>query len=227
MKQQNGLKHIFDTLDPLLDGASVKYEHYLDIYNQEFKDIRHDKLNILEIGIEKGGSLSLWDKFFTNKETTIVGIDIVPGCKSRQRNKIKVEIGDQTDLNFLSSLNKYGKFDIVIDDGGHHINEHIIAFNYIFNNLLNNKGLYFIEDLHTCYMPEFKGGIDKNTFMDAIGGLIHHPTIQNKEILNINEDYFGLIDNIKIYNSLVVITKQQTIRNKITSNGFSYVPYPI
>ena len=37
-----------------------------------------------------------------------------------EEEQIKVEIGDQSDLNFLKFIvDKYGPFDIIIDDGPH------------------------------------------------------------------------------------------------------------
>jgi hypothetical protein len=47
-------------------------------------------------------------------------------------------------------------FDIIIDDGSH-VNEHVITtFEYLLP-ILNNEGLYVIEDTQTAYWPEYGG----------------------------------------------------------------------
>ena len=64
---------------------------------------------------------------------------------------------DQNNKVLLNNIaNKYGKFDIIIDDGSH-ISKHIInTFDHLFDHL-NQNGLYIVEDLQTSYIPRYGG----------------------------------------------------------------------
>ena len=69
MNKENDLKKIS------LLYNSDKIEHgYIDIYHAYFKEIKDEKLKILEIGIADGYSLLTWSDYFKN--STIIGIDI-------------------------------------------------------------------------------------------------------------------------------------------------------
>ena len=70
---------------------------------------------------------------------------------------VEIIQGDQNDKVLLNKLaEKYGKFDIIIDDGSH-VSRHIInSFNILFDHLSKN-GLYIVEDLQTSYIPRYGG----------------------------------------------------------------------
>lgn len=57
-----------------------KWLHYLPIYEREFSTYRGRKINFLEIGIFKGGSIELWRNYFGTK-SKISGIDIDHKCE--------------------------------------------------------------------------------------------------------------------------------------------------
>ena len=142
-----------------------KWLHYFDIYEDNFSKFKKKKITILEIGIAKGGSLRMWKNYFSS-DSTIVGIDINPECKKFEKDNIKTYIGNQTDVNFLSSVIKeIGKPDIIIDDGGHTSNQQIISFNYLYGHL-NDKGIYLVEDTHASYHSDFQDRQYGFTFMD-------------------------------------------------------------
>jgi hypothetical protein len=220
----NFLRSIFDSLDPSKEGASIKYEHYLDIYHHYFVGIRHDPISILEIGVEKGGSLSMWDRYFTHPHTTIVGIDILPGCKVHEKGKIKVEIGDQSDPGFLGNVvGKHGRFDIIIDDASHKVADHILTFDHLFLDALKPKGMYFIEDTQTCYAvpPNEKTIIHKlKDIIDYVTSDLHGSQD------SANFKYKLNVDSIHFYNSLLFIKKDKLHKQLIKSPGFNEVPYP-
>ena len=52
-----------------------KWSHYLPLYHRHFAKFRGREMSILEIGINLGGSLQLWKKYFGPK-AKIYGIDI-------------------------------------------------------------------------------------------------------------------------------------------------------
>lgn len=53
-----------------------KGEGYLRVYERFFYPLKNAKVNLLEVGVYKGGSLLLWRDYFPNGN--IVGIDINP-----------------------------------------------------------------------------------------------------------------------------------------------------
>src|ERR1043166_1163616 len=98
--------------------ASRKWSHYHDAQREEFARVAKPIKTLLEIGVEGGGSLEMWNEMFPG--TKIVGLDIDPRCKARKREGFVVEIGDQTDRAFLRGVvQRHGPFSIIVDDGGH------------------------------------------------------------------------------------------------------------
>ena len=128
----------------------VKYEKYL-------RFDRNQPIKILEIGVLGGASVKTWSEFYPN--STVVGIDINPHCKIYEQGNIKIEIGSQDDGNFLNSVvDKYGEFDLIIDDGSH-IQQHVLtSFKVLFPRLANG-GTYVVEDSCCAYWPDFGGGL--------------------------------------------------------------------
>lgn len=133
----------------------VKYEKWLP-FN------RLEPINILEIGVLQGHSLLTWREYYPNAK--VIGIDINPECKNHEDidNNIFVEIGSQDDPDFLKYvIDKFGPFDMILDDGSH-MNSHII---FSFLNLidsLKSEGVYIVEDSCTSYWEEYEGGFRKN-----------------------------------------------------------------
>jgi len=147
-------------------GTLRKLENYFSEYDFHFRDFQDKKVKLLEIGVQGGGSLAMWKKYFPN--ALIVGIDIDISCKSFERDGIKVYIGDQEDKQFLLDVSeKEGPFDIIIDDGGHTMKQQISTFNTLFPKL-NYGGVYVIEDLHTSYWGEFGGKIKRKNAMIGV-----------------------------------------------------------
>ncbi len=204
-----------------------KWHHYFEIYDQWFSGFRDvSNLRILEIGVYRGGSLRLWRQYF-HPEAVIVGIDIDLGCKAYEdsRQKIFVEIGDQADLSFLAHvIEKFGPFDIIIDDGGHTSSQQTISFNHLYANALNNGGVYLIEDLHTNYWSKFRDA--PQSFIDFAKSLVdrlHEPYFDNFDETRFREGDRGQrrsmnvsifcanTRSISFYDSIVVFEKRRKL----------------
>lgn len=136
------------------DIDTDKFSHYMEVYGQYINHLVDKEINILEVGVRNGESLRLWKAFF--KKANIVGIDINPECKKHEEDRIKVIIGDQNKKDTFNEIS-HMKFDIIIDDGSH-VGHHIInTFDYTFDEMLANGGLYFIEDTAMVFHPHFLG----------------------------------------------------------------------
>ena len=135
-----------------------QHHNYTPIYERYFEPLRHQRINLLEIGVggyhypDRGGqSLRMWREYFTHAQIT--GFDIHP--KELDISGVQILQGSQTDAVFLSSLPYL--YDIIIDDGSH-INEHILfSFSYLFNKL-KSGGIYVVEDTETSYWSKEYGG---------------------------------------------------------------------
>jgi len=112
----------------LHDGyVSHKTNYYFPVYERYFLPFRDKPIRLLEIGVQNGGSLQIWKKYF-QKAAVIVGCDIDPRIE-----ELKLEVGIELVVGDISSPATVQKlkaispeFDIVIDDGSHR-SEHIIA----------------------------------------------------------------------------------------------------
>jgi len=187
-----------------------KWIHYFDIYERYFNKYVDRNVLMIEIGVDNGGSIEMWKKYL-GQNTTIVGIDIRQECKQFEDvdNKIFVEIGDQSDTNFLNSIiEKYGKPDIVLDDGSHIMNHLIKTFNFLYFNM-KSEGTYLVEDLHTCYWSEFEGGLlSPNTFIEFTKSKIDELNAPHTRGTQAITDFTKITQSINIYDSIVVFEKR-------------------
>jgi cephalosporin hydroxylase len=131
-------------------GLITEYEHV-------FAEIKNNELNILEVGIYKGGSLLWMAEYFP--KATITGIDIAVPDMPNLTDRITMMKCDQNDnLNLRLIGETYGPFDIIIDDGCHYAKETKNTFDNLWRDV-KPGGYYFIEDFIAGYWndPRFAG----------------------------------------------------------------------
>jgi hypothetical protein len=130
-----------------IHGPKHKYAKF---YESFLSDKREDIGLILEIGVCGGRSLKTWYDYFPN--ANIIGLDI--DDKSIYNNeRVFTFILDQSNEDQLKHfvnecIKKEYKFDMILDDGSHHMFDQQITFGYLFP-LLKSGGIYILEDLHT------------------------------------------------------------------------------
>lgn len=112
------------------------YEDLFNTYNQT------DELNILELGVQNGGSLRAWKEYFPNAH--VYGVDIADSRLD------KYKLDDVTyivkDLRLAIKDLEHIKFDIIIDDSDHSEDTMAwIAANYF--DLLKDTGTLVFEDV--------------------------------------------------------------------------------
>jgi demethylmacrocin O-methyltransferase len=190
--------------------------YYAQHYETHFGRIRHEPLNVLEIGVGGyddpelgGGSLRMWRTYFPNAR--IYGIDI-HDKSPHDEQRIKTFRGSQIDLEFLDRVvREIGRVDIVIDDGSH-VNEHVItSFKFLFPRLAT-AGWYVIEDTETSYWPEFGGSsIDlrrTNTSMGFLRQLVDGMNYKEFTVDGYQPTYFDRnIVGMHFYHNVVFIEK--------------------
>ena len=133
------------------------YHNYSRQYESLLSSYKDKPIKYLEIGVLGGESIKAMREVFKNAQC-IVGLDINNESKQYENSpqNIFVEIGDATNSNFINEIvQKYGTFDIILDDGSHVNRDVIKSFELLFP-LLNDNGLYIVEDTitykHTNYI---------------------------------------------------------------------------
>ena len=188
-----------------------KWNHYFEIYDRHFSRFVNKSPVIVEIGVSQGGSIDMWQKFF-GPGLQYYGIDINPGCKNFERENVKIFIGSQSDRKFLKDIcSQIPEPDIIIDDGGHTMEQQIVTFEELFPKL-KFGGIYLCEDNHTSYWLNFGGGLKrKGTYIEYIKNLVdvQHLWYTGKNTNIPNRELKDKIYSIAFYDSIVVIEKEK------------------
>lgn len=105
------------------------------------------ELDILESGIEKGGSLCAWKEYLPNARVT--GVDVVD---------VRLPEYKRSDIEFvISDIKEYKpdrKFDLIIEDGNHS-NEDLIWCAINLSKHLKLGGVLVLEDVQEGFMVPF------------------------------------------------------------------------
>lgn len=119
--------------------------YYGDSYDRIFENFDKDSsINILEIGVQKGGSLLAWKDYFKN--SYVVGVDIVDvRLDEYKRSDVNFILSDVRDPFLKVTLNDR-MYDIIIDDGSHYLQDVVYVVDN-FLNKLNMNGYMIIEDV--------------------------------------------------------------------------------
>jgi hypothetical protein len=120
---------------------NTNHSYIQNFYEQEFSTFQNKNINLLEIGINKGGSLFLWSEFFKN--ANIYGLDITDKFLLEKYKNINR-------VNYIFK-NAYSKqvsdelpdFDIIIDDGPHTVETQIDCINLYLPKLKKKRSLSY------------------------------------------------------------------------------------
>eukprot|EP01032_Pedospumella_encystans_P023880 gene23880-27021_t len=126
------------------------------------------KMKFLEIGLgcgmpegyTPGASVALWKKLFAGRDVDLWVADSDEVCVTKQKAEGKLSdvstlIGDQADIAVLKRWiqESGGKFDVIVDDGGHRNNQVLNSFVTLWPEV-NADGWYFFEILEMSMVPE-------------------------------------------------------------------------
>ena len=126
---------------------------YLELYQKLLISKKETAKNVLEVGVQAGGSIKLWSDFFTN--ATIYGLDIMnvanmwDGIKNKNNIILYGSIDAYNDNFFTDTfLNKNIKFDFMLDDGPHTL-ESMKSFIKLYSQIMADDGILIIEDVQS------------------------------------------------------------------------------
>ncbi|RUZ78752.1 glycosyltransferase [Mesorhizobium sp. M7A.F.Ca.US.006.01.1.1] len=227
-KQDVSLRDLYDAHR---GKVSDKWSIYLSTYDHIFSEYRDRPVRILEIGVQNGGSLEIWQKYFPNAEL-ILGCDVNADCGNLvfDDKRIEISIGDaNTDEVERDIVSRSKKFDIIIDDGSHLSSDIIRSFARYFPHL-SEGGMYIAEDLHCSYWQEFEGGLydplSSMSFFKRLLDVVNHEhwgldrrrvdalaTFAERHQVAFNEASLASVHSVEFLNSLCIVTKLPTPEN--------------
>lgn len=193
--------------------SSHKWTGYFEIYQRHLRRYKTKDIQLIEVGVQKGGSLEMWGNFF-GPQAKITGIDVDPECaKLKYKNpNINVIIGSQGDEAFWDeTLSKFEHIDIFIDDGSHACDHQKLTFEKVFP-LMPIGSVFICEDCHTSYQGGFLGGLGRDTsFMEYSK---HYVDVLNQSWLDTTNDELNRkiklsegLSGLFFYDSVVVFEK--------------------
>lgn len=122
------------------DGGGDKgtAHSYLEIY-EEYLD---PSKSLLEVGVWQGHSLAMFEEFFRGY---VMGLDVDLSRKKYGKNAV---FCDATNRIHVKETLKDRKFDYIIDDGSHRIEDQLKSLELLWPYLAP-EGVYFIEDIRS------------------------------------------------------------------------------
>ena len=218
--------------------VSHKWFSYLNEYDRLLGEYRDKPIRLLEIGVQNGGSLEIWAKYFANA-SALIGCDINPDCAGLrfEDSRIAVVIGDSNDVAVTSEvLRRSPQFDIIIDDGSHLSGDIVKSFALYFPHLAPG-GVFVAEDLHCSYWMQFEGGLfdpySSIAFLKRLVDILNHEhwgvNKTREDLLNgffrkygfeLDSEVLSQVHSVEFVNSIGVIRKKAAAENGL---GHHYV----
>lgn len=115
-------------------------------YQKELEKYRNRTVQVVEIGIDQGGSLLLWAEHMPKARVLGIDLELRGDCErncSRYDGRIQLALGN---AYMLESLANFPEADIVIDDGPHTLESQMFAVKHILPKV-RPGGLFVIEDI--------------------------------------------------------------------------------
>lgn len=143
-----------------LEGWQYKSHNYARIYEYYLSCLKRKNIKFLEIGFLSGASARMWDEYFSKGNLYFIDIE-EKYFKTNIKNlssRCHFYVADQGNKEALERfIFEVGEdFDVILDDGGHHVDQQITSFKTLFPHL-KSGGVYIVEDLHTSYVKYFGG----------------------------------------------------------------------
>lgn len=204
--------------------SSDKWHSYLATYDRLFGTFREACINVVEIGVQNGGSLEVLAKYFENA-TNIIGCDINPMCGDLKYKdpRVSVIVGNVNNQETYSKIAVRAKpINLFIDDGSHTSSDVISTFvNYF--PLVMPGGMYLIEDTHALYWEDWGGGVLRGSsaqqlfkaLTDVVNYEHWHGDLSANTLLSsfFRKDAIptfiaeGWVDRLEFMNSMIVVHK--------------------
>ncbi len=182
-----------------------KWPHFFPIYERFLSRFVGSRVRVLEIGVFRGGGIDLLADYL-GQDAHLVGFDIDPTARDLTDPRFPVFIGDQANPEDLRRVHEeYGPFDVIIDDGGHTVNQQITSAEVLFP-LLDDGGVYLIEDVHTSYWDDYQDA-GQTTLLDwardRLDDLNAHHFSEEREL----SEWQLHLRSVHVHDSVLVLEK--------------------
>ena len=218
--------------------CSDKWENCLDVCEAELAPYRRRgaPVSLLEIGVQDGGSLEIWQKALP-PGSVILGLDVDPRVGDIGFGAgISVLIADASDVSGLGALMQDRSFDIIIDDGSHVSADIVSTFETLFPRL-KPGGCYIMEDLCCSYWASFGGGLrHAGAAMEWLKRLIDAVNAdywENAEAddIRLRDVYGAWIERVTFYDGIAAVTKRaeakaRRVRRVVTGSEAHHSNHP-
>lgn len=145
--------------DGLTDKNST--HSYLPTYAMLFSPVREAVANVLEIGVQRGGSVAMWHAYFPNATITCVDVDPAPPLlKDCPRARfVRGDAYSQVTLDALGDRRRR-TYDIMIDDGPHTLQSMLFFVREYCSKLLAPGGIAVVEDVQdVAWIPRLEAAV--------------------------------------------------------------------
>jgi hypothetical protein len=203
----------------LKNGTDKVFHHgYNFFYPQFIEKYRNDSFNLIEIGYGDGKSLPVWLEYFPKADITIADINIEITHSDRSR-VVKCDQSSLSELNQLAK--KVGKARVILDDGSHNPIHQFDTFNYLFKNVLEDGGVYIIEDIEVSYWHS-----ESTLYGYKSGGFNLVEQFQKYQRM-INSEFTGVkndldISTITFAQNSIIITKRTEKEKRYFDRGYRF-----
>jgi hypothetical protein len=176
-------------------GKGVTEHNFVEIYERFLFQLRDEPIRIFEIGIFNGGSITTWQGYFP--KARIFAVDIKENTAFDDR-RTKTMVADQSKRDQLQkAIDTFGgDFDVLIDDGGHTMEQQQVSLGFLFK-FVKPGGYYILEDVHTSLpkiYPQYGVEPDgSNSTLGMIEGFVHGSpaTFESKYMLPEEKKYLA------------------------------------
>lgn len=193
---------------------------YLPLYQQIFGGKKESAKNVLEIGIDRGGSIKLWRDYFPN--AIIYGLDIMElenvwdEIKNNDKIVLYTSVNAYDDHFFKSHiLEKNIKFDILLDDGPHSL-ESMVFFIETYSQVMADDGILIVEDVQNWeWIEDLKAAVPPPL----------KEYIKVYDLRSNNDRYDDIVFTIDKYNNAQAQAQAQTQTEGDNREQFTSIPF--
>lgn len=195
----------------------ISHHRYDRFYPMFLEPLRNQEFSMLEIGVDRGGSLSLWKEYFPKAH--IFGADIHQQWSDERATVFKCDQSNLLDLKELSQ--KVPKCKLIIDDGSHIPQHQMLTFCELFETVLDSGGIYIVEDLECNYWGPttslYGYQIGYYNFLDFLKKL---PDQVNEEFSRQNNHFS--VSSVTFGHNCAIIKKQTEDEVPISSRSYRF-----
>lgn len=183
------------------------FHRFYEPYLRELSKKSYANPTLIEIGVYEGKSIPYWK--LQVPSWTYIGLDkTIQTVKKDKINLIQLDQGNEKELDWFVKEHKENHNVLFINDDGSHVPDHqILTFNKLFP-LLENGGIYFLEDIETSYWT--KGSLYE-TYTMNYG--YHHPS-------SVVERFKDALDVVNI--EYLHEENRKALQKRCESNGFNF-----